>query len=110
MQSEILSVLKFGGEKALTKHVHDDLKCNLSVDDAKVEVAPVKPALMDTSMVIAAQGIVAQPKKVRMDKTKLTAKKSRLDKATSHLYDLEDCHGPEKSLNIDLGLYQMEDY
>jgi hypothetical protein len=103
-------VLKFGGERALTKHVHDDLKCNLSVDDAKVEVAPVKPALIDTSLVIAAPGIVAQPKKVRMVKAKVTPRKSRIDKATSHLYDLEDCHGPEKSLNIDLGLYQMEDY
>ena len=64
-------MLKFGGEKALTKHVHDDLKCNLSVDDAKVEVAPVKPALIESSMVIAAPGIVAQPKKVRMDKSKI---------------------------------------
>ena len=88
-------MLKFGGEKALTKHVHDDLKCNLSVDDAKVEVAPVKPALIESSMVIAPPGIVAQPKKVRMDKAKVTAKKSRLDKTTSHLYDLEDCHGPK---------------
>lgn len=103
-------MLKFGGEKALTKHVHDDLKCNLTVEDAKVVVAPVKPALIDTSMVIAAPGIVAQPKKVRMVKAKLIPKKSRLDKATGHLYDLEDCHGPEKSLNIDLGLYQMEDF
>lgn len=103
-------MLKFGGERALTKNVHDDLKCTLSVDDAKVEVVPVKPALIDTSMVIVAPGIVAQPKKVRMVKVKVTPKKSRLDKATSHLYDLEDCHGTEKSLNIDLGLYQMEDY
>ena len=45
-----------------------------------------------------------------MVKAKVTPRKSRLDKATSHLYDLEDCHGPEKSLNIDLGLYQMEDF
>jgi hypothetical protein len=45
-----------------------------------------------------------------MVKTKVTVKKSRLEKATSHLYDLEDSCGPEKTLNIDLGLYQMEDY
>jgi hypothetical protein len=45
-----------------------------------------------------------------MDKAKVTVKKSRLEKATSHLYDLEDSTGPEKVLNIDLGLYQMEDY
>ena len=49
--------------------------------------------------------------KVRMVKSKMPVKKtSRLDKATNHLYDLEDAHGPEKPLNIDFGLYQMEDY
>lgn len=76
----------------------------------KLEITPVAPALLDNSLVIAAPGIVAKPKKVRMEKAKMTHKKSRLDKATSHLYDLEDSHGPEKSLNIDLGLYQMEDF
>lgn len=94
----------------MTKQLHDDLKCNLSVDAVKVEVTPVAPALLDNSLVIAAPGIVTKPKKVRMEKAKMTPKKSRLDKATSHLYDLEDSHAPEKSLNIDLGLYQMEDF
>jgi hypothetical protein len=109
-------VLKSGGERALTKHLHEEMKCNLSIEDAgKVEVAKVSavsPALIDNSLVIAAPGIVAKQKKVKvtMEKPKVTAKKSRLDKATSHLYDLEDTHGPEKCLNIDLGLYQMEDF
>ncbi|HSV49039.1 MAG TPA: hypothetical protein VLH35_01885 [Candidatus Acidoferrales bacterium] len=94
----------------MTKHIHDELKCNLTVDAVKLEITPVAPALLDNSLVIAAPGIVAKPKKVRMEKAKMTPKKSRLDKATSHLYDLEDSHGPEKSLNIDLGLYQMEDF
>jgi hypothetical protein len=102
-------VQKFGGEKALTKHVPDELKCGLPVDAVKVEVTPVAPALLDNSLVIAAP-IIAKPKKVRMVKAKVTPKKSRLDRATSHLYDLEDSHGPEKCLNIDLGLYQMEDF
>ena len=94
----------------MTKHVHDDLKCNLSVDSVKVEVTPVAPALLDNSLVITAPSMVTKTEKVRMEKAKMTPKKSRLDKATSHLYDLEDSHGPEKSLNIDLGLYQMEDF
>jgi hypothetical protein len=104
-------VLKFGGERALTKHVHDDgLKLHLSVEDAKVEVAP---QIIDNTMVIGAPHIMQKPKgkvKVRMVKAKVIAKKSRLEKATSHLYDLEDSTGPEKTLNIDLGLYQMENY
>ena len=90
------------------------MKCNITIDDAKVTVAqvsPVSPALIDNSLVITAPGL-AKPKKVKvtMEKPKVTAKKSRLDKATSHLYDLEDTHAPEKCLNIDLGLYQMEDF
>jgi len=103
-------VQKFGGEKALTKQVHDELKCNLSVESVKVDVTPVAPVLLDNSLVITTPGIVAKPENVGMVKAKLTPKKSRLDRVTRHLYDLEDCHGPEKSLNIDLGLYQMEDF
>jgi hypothetical protein len=98
------SAQKFGGEKALTKHLHDELKCQVSVEDAKV-----LPQLIDnTSLVIGAPVIKVKDK--RMVKAKMTPKKTKLDRATSSLYDLEDSHGPEKTLNIDLGLYQMEDF
>ena len=99
-------MLKFGGARALTKHVHDAL----GVEDLKVEVVP---QIIDNSMVIGAPHMVQKPKdkvKVRVVKAKMTVKRTRLDRATSHLYDLEDSTGPEKHLNIDLGLYQMEDY
>jgi hypothetical protein len=99
-------VLKFGGEKALTKHVHDAL----TVDDMKIEVVP---QIIDNTMVIGTPHIARKPKgkvKVRMVKAKATTKRSRLDRATSHLYDLEDSNGPEKPLNIDFGLYQIENY
>ncbi len=93
----------------MTKHLHDDLKCNLTVEDAKVV-----PQLIDNSLAIASPNMVCKPKstkvKTGMVKAKMTPKKSRLEKATSHLYDLEDSHVPEKALNIDLGLYQMEDF
>ena len=66
-------------------------------------------------MVIGGSDVVRKPKaakmKVRMDKSKVTVKKtSKLENATARLYDLEDTCEPEKPLNIDLGLYQMEDY
>jgi hypothetical protein len=92
----------------LTKHINDELKCTLSVEDTKVV-----PTIINSPLIIAQPHIVSKPKgkvKVRMVKQKVTAKKSRLDRATSSLYDLEDSNGPEKALNIDLGLYQMEDY
>ena len=95
----------------MTKHVHEDsLKMHLSVQDVKVEVTP---KIIDNTMVLSAPNGLRQPKdkvKDRMVKAKMTVKKSRLEKATSHLYDLEDSCGPEKPLNIDFGLYQMEDY
>jgi hypothetical protein len=105
-------VQKFGGEKVLTKHLHDDaLKLQLSIEELKVEVTP---KIIDNMLVLDAHSVIGKPKdkmKVdRMVKAKVTVKRSRLEKATSNLYDLEDCCGPEKTLNIDLGLYQMEDY
>lgn len=95
----------------MTKHLPEDALKQLGLDDLKVEVLP---KIIDHSMVIGGGQIVRKPKskmKVRMVKSKVTVKKtSRLDKATNCLYDLEDTHGPEKQLNIDFGLYQMEDY
>jgi hypothetical protein len=103
-------VLKFGGAKALTKHIHEDALKILSIEDVKIEVTP---KIIDNTLILGATNVMPKSKgkmKVRMVKAKVTVKKSRLEKATSHLYDLEDSCGPEKSLNIDFGLYQMEDY
>jgi len=95
----------------LTKHMHDDaLRYHLSVEPANVEVVP---QALDNRMTIATPGVARKPKgkvKVRMVKAKVTTKKSSLEKATASLYDLEDNNAPEKSLGIDFGLYQMEDY
>ncbi len=94
----------------MTKHIHDELKCNSPLDDAKVEVAP---QIIDNSVMISAPHVMGKSQnkvKTRMVKAKVTAKKSRLERATSHLYDLEDTCRAEKTLNIDLDLYQMEDF
>jgi hypothetical protein len=104
-------VQKFGGAKALTKHLHEDSLKPLGIDDVKVEIIP---KTIDDSLVTSSGEIVRKSKnkmKVRTVKSKMPVKRtSRLYKATNHLYDLEDAHGPEKPLNIDFGLYQMEDY
>ncbi len=94
----------------MTKHLHDELNRHLSVDDAKVIVAP---QIIDNTLIIGAPTVMPKTKgkvKARMVKAKVTKKVSRLEKATSNLYDLEDRCTAEKALNIDLGLYQMEDY
>jgi hypothetical protein len=82
----------------------------LLIEDAKVEVTP---KIIDNTLDLGGSNVMRKPKekmKVRMVKAKMTVKKSRLEKVTSHLYDLEDSCGPEKPLNIDFGLYQMEDF
>jgi hypothetical protein len=95
----------------LTKHVHDEaLKYPLTVEDAKVEVVP---KMIDNSRVISSTNMVHKPKnkvKVRVVKPKVTVKKTRLEKAMQCLFDLEEPYESEKPLNIDFGLYQMEDY
>ena len=95
----------------MTKNVHEDALKPLCIDDAKIEVSP---KMIDNSVVIGGSHVVRKPKNkmnIRMVKNKMPVKKtSRLEKATRCLYDLEEGHEPEKPLNIDLGLYQMEDY
>lgn len=98
----------------MTKHVcvHDEaLKNQLTIEDAKVEVVP---KMNDDPMVMGSLHIGTKPKrnmKVTMIKQTAHVKRtSRLSKATQNLYDLEESTGPEKTLNIDLDLYQMEDY
>ena len=94
----------------MTKPVHDELKCNLTLEDDKVEVTP---QIIDNTVQIGSTHVIHKPKgkmKVRVVKAKVPVKTSRLENVTSHLYDLEDSTGPEKRLNIDLDLYQMEEY
>jgi hypothetical protein len=96
----------------LTKHMQDEtLKAPFTIEDAKIELAP---KIIDNSLVIGGPRVVRKPKNkmnTRMVKNKMPVKRtSRLDRATQCLYSLEDAHEPEKPLNIDLGLYQMEDY
>ena len=94
-----------------TKNIHDEALRPLGVDDAKLEVIP---KIVDNSMVIDGPHVVRKQRNkmnVRMVKNKMPPKRtSRLERATRCLYDLEAAHEPEKPLNIDLGLYQMEDY
>ena len=90
----------------MTKPIHDVL----SLDDIKVEVAPT---LINPAITISAPHLTHKPKgkvKVRATKAKVAPRRTRLDRATSQLYDLEAHAAPEKTLNIDFGLYQMEDY
>ena len=95
----------------MTKHLHEDaLKIPLTLEETKVEITP---KILDNTMIITSTHSLPKPRenlKVCLAVPKATERKtSSLAKATRHLYDLESSNTPEKALNIDLGLYQMED-
>lgn len=92
----------------MTKHIHDPLSA--AVDDLKVEVCP---KLIDNTAVITTPHVLPETtEKIekRMVKAKVTTKKCEIERLTNNLYNLENNTGPDKVLNIDLDLYQMEDY
>lgn len=98
----------------MTKHAspHEEaLKNPLTIEDVKVELVP---KMIDNSIVMGGSQIVGKPEskmKVRMVKSKVPVKRiSRLARATRQLFDLEEAHEPEKPLNINFDLYQMENY
>jgi hypothetical protein len=54
--------------------------------------------------------IVIQPTNCPVKPNLTTISKNQLQKATNQLYNIENYTTAEKTLNIDLNLYQMEDY
>jgi hypothetical protein len=111
-------VLKYGGEKALTKqvHIHDEapLRLQETLEESTKVNAGVTDVMGKNSLTICGGNIGSTRKvnpKVTLVKTKIHFVKSRLGKIMHKLYDLEPDNEPEKPLNIDLGvdLYQMED-
>ena len=89
------------------------LKCSLGLDEAGKVGEGVNKLLENTALVIvSAQVNLVQGAKLEIPlvKARKTVKKSRLGKITEKLYNIESCDLPEKPLNVDLGLYQMEDY
>ena len=101
----------------MTKPVvpEDLLRTNLSVELPKIDVCP---KIVDDPLLVGSSGAACKPKsKVRVRAVKspmagasAAPRKTRLGKVTAGLYDLEGSHGPEKHLDVDFGLYQMEDY
>jgi hypothetical protein len=98
----------------LTKHLHendnDELKCDMSIENIEVKIAP---KVIENEIVIRSPSVVHKPKnkiKIRMVKTKVTVKKSLPENPANTLHNLEEVCEAERALNIDLDLYQMEDF
>jgi hypothetical protein len=110
-------VLRCGGGKALTKHIADEttLKCHISVEgDNKVSESATKMMGNNALVICDVNAIPENENQLKTTQIK-TGKKSetdRLGKIMPELYNLENCIGSEKSVKIDLDLdlYQMENY
>ena len=106
---------KSGGEEALTKHVttEEATKCPIGLEEAN-RIDPCAVNLLEKNVIVIGDTRVSLSEEdcVRIPsvKAKRSLKKSRLAKITEKLYNLEPCVVSEKSLHIDLGLYQMEEY
>lgn len=100
----------------MTKHVAPEevLKCPLGLDEAGKVGEGVGKLLETNTLAIGGGRVSLVEEEVKIPLVKARARKSvrrsRLAKATEKLYNLEPCGLPEKPLNVDLGLYQMEDY
>jgi hypothetical protein len=99
--------LKYGGEKALTKHVPDDtLKCHLTVEEPKKLVEENALVVCD----VQANPELESRLEVTQIRTGIKPKRNGLEKMVPELYNLEDCAKSEKpvKIDLDLDLYQME--
>ncbi len=113
---------KSGGEKALTKHLPDEVtKLNISLEDANRIIAENIKILEASNLNVCGTQIdsnvnmlhqIRSKSPVIKNKTRIGSLKTRLGKALHKLYDLEPDAAPEKPLNLDLGvdLYQMEKF
>ena len=98
----------------MTKHADEiAVKSHLGLDNVSKVVENNTEAICDEALVVCD----ATVKRMHETTTELiTAKtmvkplRSNADKAMEKLHDLERSGEPEKPLNVDLDLYQMENY
>jgi nucleotidyltransferase/DNA polymerase involved in DNA repair len=106
-------VLRFGGEKALTKQAPDEiaLKCHMPLDEANKIVGNTSKLLENNAFAFLDSEEGVKTKRA-MAKTRMGSLRSRLGKIMRRLYDLESGNEPEKTLKIefDVDLYQMENF
>ncbi len=88
------------------------LKTPLGLEDPKIDTCVT--SLLEKNTIVVSKTRVDLPEEnvanIPLPKSRRILKKNKLAKVTERLYDLEPYGSPEKSLNIDLDLYQMEDH
>ena len=97
----------------LTKQesAENTLKCQLSMDEASKVGLDVSKLIEENVAALCNQQVyVEQEPKLKLARAvkKAHPTGSRLGRVTQRLYNLESGNAPEKSLSIELDLYQME--
>ena len=108
-------MLKYGGGRALTKQVPDEtaLRCNVTLEEGNKVSPLVTEAIVKNALVLCGSHIDPEhegKQKRAPVKTSSRLLSRRLVRVMQRLYDLESGNDPEKLLNIDLDLYQMENF
>jgi hypothetical protein len=108
-------VLKCGGGKALTRQVSDETAVRFHVtleEGNKVSPVVTEAIVKDALMIRSPTARAEQDGKRRRSavKAKASMLRSRLGRIMRGLYDLESGNEPEKPLNVDFDLYQMENF
>jgi superfamily I DNA/RNA helicase len=107
-------VQRFGGAKALTKPeiVDPVAKCSLIVEETgKMDFERIGKMLENNALGIRnLEAVHQQALECReVEPAKTSPRAVKLEFGQGKLYDLEPGRQPEKTLKIDLDLYQMED-
>jgi hypothetical protein len=107
-------VLRFGGGRVLTKQLSDEtaLRFHVTLEEGNKANPSVTEAIVNNALVIHGSGVRPEREGKRrraLCKAKVSLK-SRLGRIMRGLYDLESGNEPEKPLNVDFDLYQMENF
>jgi hypothetical protein len=108
-------VSRCGGGKALTKQASDEtaLKCHVTLEEGNKVSPSVTEAIVKNALVIRSASVRPEQEgkcKRALVKNRVSLLRSRLGRIMRRLYDIESGNETEKPLNIDLDLYQMENY
>jgi len=98
----------------LTKHADEvTLKSHLSLEDSSKTLSSTAELVCDAALVVCnghVKPVEKSAPKVTPVKVRVQPVQSNVGKITHELYDLEADGESEKKLNVDLDLYQMENY
>ena len=99
----------------MTKQASDEaaLKCHMPLEEADKIIGNTAKLMDNNALVILGAHVnfedEVKPKRAVV-KARMNSLRSKLGRIMHKLYDLESDNEPEKPLNLDLDLYQMENF